>query len=200
MSASSPSTRRRGSGSPSTRRSPTPTSTPHWRPRPPRRSALGRRCRSPSGPSSCAGSPRCCGTRSSDLALLVTREMGKPLAEARGRGREVRDRLRLLRRARGRPSSPTSRSRPTADRSWIAYEPVGVVLAVMPWNFPLWQVLPLRRPGAHGRQRGAAQALPQHHRLRAGASAICSPRPVRPRGCSARSSSPSRTSPPSCGG
>ena len=27
-----------------------------------------------------------------------------------------------------------------ADRSWVSYEPVGVVLAVMPWNFPLWQV------------------------------------------------------------
>jgi succinate-semialdehyde dehydrogenase/glutarate-semialdehyde dehydrogenase len=33
-----------------------------------------------------------------------------------------------------------------ADRSWIGYEPVGVVLAVMPWNFPLWQVLRFAAP------------------------------------------------------
>lgn len=26
-------------------------------------------------------------------------------------------------------------------RAWISYEPIGLVLAVMPWNFPLWQVL-----------------------------------------------------------
>ncbi|HZB18758.1 MAG TPA: aldehyde dehydrogenase family protein, partial [Blastococcus sp.] len=34
----------------------------------------------------------------------------------------------------------------SADRSWVGYEPVGVVLAVMPWNFPLWQVLRFAAP------------------------------------------------------
>ena len=32
------------------------------------------------------------------------------------------------------------------ERSYVAFEPFGVVLAVMPWNFPFWQVIRFAAP------------------------------------------------------
>ena len=80
-----------------------------------------------------------------ELALLVTREMGKPLAEARAEVRKCATACDYYAEhaADLLADEPVATS---ADRSWIGYEPVGVVLAVMPWNFPLWQVLRFAAP------------------------------------------------------
>ncbi|RBY88049.1 NADP-dependent succinic semialdehyde dehydrogenase [Blastococcus sp. TBT05-19] len=80
-----------------------------------------------------------------ELALLVTREMGKPLTEARAEVEKCATTCDYYadNAAAFLADEPVETS---ADRSWISYEPVGVVLAVMPWNFPLWQVLRFAAP------------------------------------------------------
>lgn len=83
--------------------------------------------------------------RRDELATLMALEMGKPLAQ----GRAEVDKCAWVCRyyAEHGPAHladvpiPTERS-----RSDVHYEPLGTVLAVMPWNFPLWQVFRFAAP------------------------------------------------------
>src|SRR5882757_8903256 len=83
--------------------------------------------------------------RDSELALLVTREMGKPLAEALAEVHKCAAGLDFY-ADHGPDFLADEIYQTSADRSWVSYEPVGVVLAVMPWNFPLWQVFRFAAP------------------------------------------------------
>jgi succinate-semialdehyde dehydrogenase / glutarate-semialdehyde dehydrogenase len=83
--------------------------------------------------------------RDTELALLVTREMGKPLAESTAEVHKCAIGLEYY--ADNAATYLADEVYETsADRSWVSYEPVGVVLAVMPWNFPLWQVFRFAAP------------------------------------------------------
>ena len=83
--------------------------------------------------------------RDDELALLITREMGKPLAEARAEVHKCADGLEFY-AEHAQTFLADEVYETAADRSWVSYEPVGVVLAVMPWNFPLWQVFRFAAP------------------------------------------------------
>jgi succinate-semialdehyde dehydrogenase/glutarate-semialdehyde dehydrogenase len=69
---------------------------------------------------------------------LLTAEMGKPIVEAEGEvekcawtaGWLADNAARLL------ADEPVES---TATRSYVRFQPLGVILAVMPWNFPFWQ-------------------------------------------------------------
>jgi succinate-semialdehyde dehydrogenase/glutarate-semialdehyde dehydrogenase len=83
--------------------------------------------------------------RDQGLATLITREMGKPLAESLAEVHKCATGLDFY--ADHGAQFLRDEDYPTdADRSWVSYEPVGVVLAVMPWNFPLWQVFRFAAP------------------------------------------------------
>ncbi|TVQ41227.1 MAG: NAD-dependent succinate-semialdehyde dehydrogenase [Spirochaetaceae bacterium] len=73
-----------------------------------------------------------------DLAGLMTREMGKPIRDSRG---EIEKSAWVCEyyadngeRFLTREDAPTE-----ATHSFVSYQPLGVILAVMPWNFPFWQ-------------------------------------------------------------
>ena len=76
--------------------------------------------------------------RGEEMARMITREMGKPIAQARG---EVAKSAGLCDWYADRgPAMLNTEATQVAD-AVIEYRPLGPVLAVMPWNFPLWQVL-----------------------------------------------------------
>lgn len=79
------------------------------------------------------------------LALLITREMGKPISESRA---EI-DKCAWVCRYYGEhgPSFLKPEAMPTDyTKSYVGFRPLGTVLAVMPWNFPFWQVFRFAAP------------------------------------------------------
>lgn len=78
-------------------------------------------------------------------AELMTREMGKPLKQALAEARKCADVCRFYADNAARFLSDEPRETP-ASRSVVAYAPLGPVLAVMPWNFPYWQVFRFAAP------------------------------------------------------
>jgi succinate-semialdehyde dehydrogenase/glutarate-semialdehyde dehydrogenase len=72
-----------------------------------------------------------------DLALLITREMGKPLAEARAEVRYANDFVRWYAEEAVRPGG-TIRDVPTGGGTMLTRRaPVGLSILITPWNFPL---------------------------------------------------------------
>jgi len=76
--------------------------------------------------------------RGEEMAQMITREMGKPIGQARG---EVAKSAGLCDWYADHGPAMLSTEATQAADAVIEYRPLGPVLAVMPWNFPLWQVL-----------------------------------------------------------
>jgi len=73
------------------------------------------------------------------LAMLATTEMGKPIAQAEGEVEKCATNCDFYADNAARFLADQTIDSP-AHESYISFEPLGVVLAIMPWNFPYWQV------------------------------------------------------------
>ncbi|KND26607.1 succinate-semialdehyde dehydrogenase, partial [Streptomyces europaeiscabiei] len=85
------------------------------------------------------------------IARTMTVEMGKPVAAARAEAAKCAKAMRWYAdRAEGlladEHPDPADVRDSGASRALVRYRPLGVVLAVMPWNFPLWQVVRFAAP------------------------------------------------------
>jgi succinate-semialdehyde dehydrogenase / glutarate-semialdehyde dehydrogenase len=83
--------------------------------------------------------------RKEDLARLMALEMGKPLVPGRAELDKCASTCRYYadNAERFLANEPIDTE---ASTSFIAYNPLGAVLAVMPWNFPFWQVFRFAAP------------------------------------------------------
>jgi len=86
-----------------------------------------------------------------DIGRVMTTEMGKPVKQARAEAAKCAKAMRwyaehaesLL--ADEEPAGADVKDS-GASRAFVRYRPLGPVLAVMPWNFPLWQVVRFAAP------------------------------------------------------
>lgn len=80
-----------------------------------------------------------------ELAQIATLEMGKPITQARA---EV-EKCALVCEyyaENGEKFLSHQKVETTASESFVRFDPIGVILAVMPWNFPYWQVIRFAAP------------------------------------------------------
>lgn len=78
-------------------------------------------------------------------ATLISQEMGKPITEARGEVLKCATTCDYYADNLEAFLAPKV-IKTEAQSSFVAYEPIGIVLAVMPWNFPYWQVIRFAAP------------------------------------------------------
>ncbi|MEV6737845.1 NADP-dependent succinic semialdehyde dehydrogenase [Streptomyces sp. NPDC051104] len=86
-----------------------------------------------------------------EIARVITTEMGKPVKQARAEAAKC---ARAMRWYAERAEELLADEEPAdvdvkdsgASRVIVRYRPLGPVLAVMPWNFPLWQVIRFAAP------------------------------------------------------
>ena len=80
-----------------------------------------------------------------EFAATMTREMGKPITQAEAEVEKCAGTCDYY--AEHAAAFLAEQPRQTdASRSFVRFDPLGVVLAVMPWNFPFWQVFRFAAP------------------------------------------------------
>ena len=76
--------------------------------------------------------------RTTEYAELMTREMGKPIAQAEAEVEKCAWVCKHYAEHAGRYLQNEQHPSPTSSTVKTVHEPLGPVLAIMPWNFPFW--------------------------------------------------------------
>lgn len=79
------------------------------------------------------------------LAALIVSEVGKPIRQARGEVRKCAFACRFY-AAHAEAFLANESVATEARTSYVAFDPLGTILAIMPWNFPFWQVFRFAAP------------------------------------------------------
>lgn len=74
-----------------------------------------------------------------ELAVLATTEMGKPIAQSMAEVEKCAISLEFY-ALNGAAFLKDEMVITDARKSYVSFQPLGIVLAIMPWNFPYWQV------------------------------------------------------------
>jgi succinate-semialdehyde dehydrogenase/glutarate-semialdehyde dehydrogenase len=101
-----------------------------------------------------------------DVATMMTTEMGKTLASAKAEVSKCAKGLRFYADNAERFMAPeeVGADAVNARRAYVTYQPIGTVLAIMPWNFPLWQAIRFAAPALMAGNTGLlkhASSVPQ---------------------------------------
>src|SRR5690606_30821145 len=80
-----------------------------------------------------------------EYAETMTREMGKPISQAIAEVEKCAWVCEYYAENAEKQLQPEI-VKTDAHKSYVSYEPLGVVLAVMPWNYPYWQVFRFAAP------------------------------------------------------
>lgn len=83
--------------------------------------------------------------RSAEFAVLMTREMGKPIGQAEAETEKCAVGCDHFAEHAARYLA-VEEIATDASRSYARHDPLGAVLAIMPWNFPFWQVFRFAAP------------------------------------------------------
>ena len=80
-----------------------------------------------------------------ELGLLMTKEMGKPIKQSIAEAEKCAWVCEYY--ADNAEKFLSQKEIPTGStKSFISFQPIGIVLAIMPWNFPFWQVFRFASP------------------------------------------------------